>query len=161
MDFDLESFKGIFELAGDAGTATVKMANGLDTVKALFKKSEVGADADVKLALSELTMQIANAQMANSDLKHKLTALKDELAKTQAFQSDLDRYELWETPTSSIVYRLREEASENQPLHYLCPNCIEDKRKSILQGTEYSRDCGTCDLSFAFKKYVMPDIGVF
>lgn len=151
MDLQFENFSSLLELVGDAGTATGNIAKGLETVKTLLKPSEGGSNADVKLALSELTMQIANAQMANSDLKFKLTALKDELAQINAFQSDLDRYELWETPPCAIVYRLRNTAGEDQPMHYLCPNCVEDRRKSILQGHQYQRQCITCDARFAFE----------
>lgn len=151
MEFDFESLNGAVSLAGDAGTATSKIANAISTVQGLFKKSEAGADADIKLALSDLTLQVANAQMANADLKLKLTALQDELRQAQAFKSDLDRYALWETPTGSVVYRLEKEKREAEPLHYLCPNCIEAKRKSILQGPRHYRDCPNCRTGFSFE----------
>lgn len=151
MDFDFESLNGAVSLAGDAGAATSKIAQAISTVQGLFKKSEAGADADIKLALSDLTLQVANAQMANAELKLTLTALKDELREAQAFKSDLDRYELWETPTGSFVYRLKGEMQQGQPLHYLCPNCIEEKRKSILQGPAHYRDCPNCKAGFRFQ----------
>lgn len=123
MDLGLEYLRGAVEFLGDAGAATGKMAKGLDTVKALFKKSE---------------------------MKFQLMALQNELAKAQAFQSDLDCYDLWETPAGAIVYRLRQEAADNQPLHYLCPKCIEGKRKSILQGHVEWRQCTTCKADYTF-----------
>lgn len=152
MDFDLESLNGAVSLAGDAGTATSKIANAIATVQGLFKKSEAGTDADIKLALSDLTLQVANAQMANAELKLKLTALTNELRDAQTFQSDLDRYELWETPTGSVVYRLKASMEHGQPLHYLCPNCIEEKRKSILQGPRHFRKCPHCRTGFDFER---------
>lgn len=151
MDFDFETLNSAVGLAGDAGTATGNIARAIQTVQGLFQKSQAGADADIKLALSDLTLQVANAQMANADLKLQLTALQDELRQAQAFKSDLDRYELWETPTGSVVHRLKEAMNNGEPMHYLCPNCIESKRKSILQGPRHYRECPNCKTSFRFE----------
>lgn len=150
MDLSFENLSGVLELVGDAGAATGKIAKSVETVKALFKSAEAGGDTDLKMALSELAMQVANAQVANSDLKLKLAALQDELAKTQAFQSDLERYALWETPTGAIVYRLKQDSQGAEPMHYLCPNCIEDRHKSILQGHEEHRQCPRCSMGYSF-----------
>lgn len=150
MEFDFESLNSAVGLAGDAGSATGKIANAISTVQGLFKKSEAAGNADIKLALSDLTLQVANAQMANADLKLQLTALQDELRKAQAFKSDLDRYALWETPTGAVVYRLEKDIRNGEPLHYLCPNCVEQKRKSILQGHTAFRECPNCRTGFRF-----------
>ncbi|WP_282092336.1 hypothetical protein [Epibacterium ulvae] len=152
MDLDFENLSSALQLVGDAGTATGQVAKGVEIVKSLFQKTETGGDTDLKLALSELTMQVANAQVANSDLKLKMAALQDELAKMQAFQSDLERYALWETPTGAIVYRLKEDSQGAEPLHYLCPNCIEDRHKAILQGHETHRECPRCSTGYFFQK---------
>ena len=73
MNFDFESLNSVVSLAGDAGDATGKIANAISAVKGLFQKSQAGADTDIKLALSDLTLQVANAQVANADLKLKLS----------------------------------------------------------------------------------------
>lgn len=150
MDLSFDNLSGVLDLVGDAGTATGKIAKSVETVKALFKKAETGSDADLKMALSELAMQVANAQVANSDLKLKLAALQDELAKAQAFQSDLERYALWETPPGAIVYRVKQECQGSEPMHYLCPNCIEDRHKSVLQGHAGYRTCPRCSTEYSF-----------
>ncbi|WP_333827717.1 hypothetical protein [Pararhodobacter sp.] len=150
MDFDFESLNSAVGLAGDAGTATGKIANAISTVQGLFKKSEAAGNADIKLALSDLTLQVANAQVANADLKLQLSALQDKLREAQAFKSDLDRYALWETPAGAVVYRLEKDIRNGEPRHYLCPNCIETKRKSILQGHSGFRDCPNCQRGFSF-----------
>jgi hypothetical protein len=153
MDFDFESLNNAVSLAGDAGNATGKIANAITTVKGLFQNSQAGADADIKFALSDLTLQVANAQVANADLKLKLVALQEDLRRAQAFKSDLDRYELWETQTGPVVYRLKTEAQNGEPKHYLCPNCIEARRKSILQGDRHFRKCPNCKTQFSFEHW--------
>ena len=160
MDLGFDNLSGVLDLVGDAGTATGKVAKSFETVKALFKKTETGGDTDLKMALSELAMQVANAQVANSDLKLKLAALQDELAKAQTFQSDLDRYALWETPTGAIVYRMKQESQGSEPMHYLCPNCIEGRHKSILQGHTACRTCPRCSTGYDFETYDFETYGV-
>ena len=152
VNFDFENLNGLLELVGDAGVATSQVGKAVETVKGLFKRTELAADADVKAALAELADQIANAKMANADLKIQLSALKDALREVQSFQAELDRYSLWETPTGSIVYRLKEAAAGDEPMHYLCPTCVEEKRKSILQGGERYRECPVCKTEFRFKR---------
>jgi rubrerythrin len=150
MDFSFDSLSGVLDLVGDAGTATGKIAQSVDTVKSLFQKAEAGGNAEIKLALSELTEQVANAKMANADLKLKLATLQKELAKAQAFQNDLDRYALWKTPAGAFVYRLKEDSQGAEPLHFLCPNCISDHQKSILQGEDADRQCPRCSTWYSF-----------
>lgn len=151
MDVDFENLKSAISIAGDAGQATGNIAKGLSALQGLFKTSEAGSDAKIKLALSELTLQIAHAQVSNADLKLKLSALQDELRDAQAFKSDLDRYVLWEAPAGSLVYRLEKEIRDGEPAHFLCPNCVEEKRKSILQGHRSYRECLRCGKGFLFE----------
>jgi rubrerythrin len=156
MEFDFNALTQALNVAGQTGTNVGHLANGIGSLKALFQKSEAAADADIKLALSELTSQVADTKLANAELKTMLQNLQEELAAHQAFKSDLERYSLWETPVGSIVYRLRDSAKGEDPMHYLCPNCIEDKRKSILQGHEHNRRCPSCSTLFRFKQMDAP-----
>ncbi len=151
MEVDPESLKGALDLVGQAGSATSQIAKGLEAIKGLFQTAGAGDDAAVKLAISELSMQIATATMTNSDLKIKLAALQGELADLNRFQSDLERYELWETPLKSIVLRLKSEQNNGEPTHYLCPSCIEVKRKVILQGGNWYKDCNVCKGNYSFE----------
>ena len=154
MEIDFNALTQALNVVGQTGTNVGHLAQGLGSLKALFQKSEAAADADIKDALIELSSQVLDTKLANTELKTMLLNLKEELAAHQTFKSDLERYELWETQVGSIVYRLRESAKDDDPIHYLCPNCIEDKRKSILQGREHNRRCPSCSTRFEFKQPV-------
>ncbi|WP_370269223.1 hypothetical protein [Nioella sp.] len=147
---DFESLTGTVSAASEVSTATGQIAKGIISVTDLFQKSQAAADADIKLALSELTLHAANAQVANADLKLRLSALQQELLDAQAFKAELERYELWETPTRAVVLRLKSEKQEGELMHYLCPNCIETKRKTILQGDATYRMCPNCRTVYSF-----------
>jgi lipopolysaccharide biosynthesis regulator YciM len=158
MDFDFNTLSETIKFVGHAGTNARDLANGMGALKALFQKSEAAADTDIKLALSELTSQVADAKLANAELKAMLQKLKEELAEHQAFKSDLERYELWETPAGAIVYRLRQSAQRKDPMHYLCPNCIESKRHSILNGHDHYRECPHCSTGYQFQRITPPQM---
>ncbi|MBR3371182.1 MAG: hypothetical protein IKG52_11200 [Rhodobacteraceae bacterium] len=155
MDFDFETLNNAVGLARDVGTATGNIARAIQTVQGLFQKSPVGTDADIKLALSDLTLQVANAQMANAHLKGQLLALQQELGKAKAFKSDLEKYVRQETQAGSIVYAFNDmdAVMRGEPLHYLCASCIEDGHKSILQGDKYFRKCPKCKTEFGFEPW--------
>lgn len=148
MEFDFDDIGKIFKLAGSGGSAIGQLASGVDRVKGLFQRSEAGTDPEIKLALADLTDQVANAKVANAELKVELSALQQALREANAFKTDLERYELHETPLGSVIYRLRDEMQNDEPLHYLCPRCVEDKTKSILQGHEGYRECPVCKTGF-------------
>ena len=152
MEFDFNDLESIVDAAGNMGTATGKLANGVAAVKGLLKGSKAGADPKVELALSELTGQIAQAQFANAELKLQLSVLQGQLAELNALKADLSCYELWKTPSGSLVYRPKHDEKQSEPEHYLCPNCLQKKVKSILQGHAGWRECSSCKAGFSFDK---------
>ncbi|KPU84224.1 hypothetical protein JI58_05135 [Marinosulfonomonas sp. PRT-SC04] len=136
MEVDFQSIQEAITLAGNTGSSAQKVAGALEVVKGLFGSTKGGADPEIKLAISDLMLQVANTQASNAQLIQQLTALKAMLETAQAMQSDFDRYELWKAPAGALVYRLKESDDTGQPEHFLCPNCMEGKRKSVLQGKQ-------------------------
>lgn len=150
MEIDFQPIREALSLAGDTGSAAQKVAGALETIRSLFGSAKVSADPDVKMAMSEMMLQVANTQAANAQLINQLTALEATLKAIQAAQTDFDRYELWKSPASAVVYRLKEGDGLGEPDHFLCPNCIEENRKSILQGSWIAK-CPKCGASFQLK----------
>jgi hypothetical protein len=158
MEIDFDSVYDAISLAGEAGDAVQKLGSGLEVIKRLFGTAKSGADPDVRLAMAEAMVQIANTKTANAQLTSKLMTIKTTLAELQAKQADFDRYELWETPAGATVYRLKESDDTGEPLHFLCPYCMETKRKSILQRKPVA-ECYACDRTFALAKSPAPRRG--
>ena len=156
MNFDPEGIQSIFETVGSSASSVGQIAKTVETLKGLFKGAHPATDADIKLALSDLTLQVANAQVANSELKFQLISLQKELAEMNAREADFNRYALWETPAGMTVYRLEEAHANGEPMHYLCPSCALDKTKSILQGHSEYRKCPRCKTGFKFDKASTP-----
>lgn len=150
MEIDLQPIKNAVAFAGDTGSAVGQLAKAAHVVQKLFGTAKMGADADVKMAVNDLMLQVANTKAANAQLIHQLAALETQIKEAQAKQADFDRYELWETPAGALVYRLKESDSTGEPSHCLCPQCMQCKRKSILQGARIAK-CHVCNSRFPFE----------
>ena len=77
------------------------------------------------------------AQTAHASLTESERKLKAKIAEFENWAADKSRYELCQTGDSyeaGFAYRLRKEDVEtSEPIHHICPNCYEDRKKSILQ----------------------------
>ena len=65
----------------------------------------------------------------------KVRELEATIAEYDNWEAEKDRYELYQIkPSGGFAYRLRKECVQDaEPNHYICPNCYENRRKSILQ----------------------------
>lgn len=140
---------------------------------------DVGPALTAIAAIVELSKAVANAKIDN-EVKQKATELNDSILTLQGtlfslqsenqellkiknefeaklinlanWQQEAQRYKLCELCSGVLVYALKEDHQDSEPMHYICPNCYENNRKSILQsrgmgydGTEYvckNPECG-------------------
>ena len=89
---------------------------------------------------SELLQQLLNIQMGTLTLQEKYSALineKDELANKlvqfEQWQKTESEYELQEIDSGKYAYSSKNSQQSKNPAHWLCPQCWEDRKKSILQ----------------------------
>lgn len=140
----------VFDLVGRTTAGAEGVAKAYNAVKSAFVSSEAAGDADLKSAIAELAEKVAEAKLANADLRVQLSTLKIALHEAQKRKADFDRYVLWKTPGGGFVYRAKEPRDPDEPAHYLCPNCADQGRKSIIQGRTHDRFCHTCKTPYAF-----------
>ena len=68
----------------------------------------------------------------------ELRKLREELQKAKGWEEAKQRYRLFQGQgtNGSVVYALLEsKKQEGEPAHYLCANCYEQGRKSILNNS--------------------------
>lgn len=71
---------------------------------------------------------VIDLQSANADLK-------DRERKAQQFEDRAVGYTLHKTAFGAVVYRRDGAHGNNEPEHYLCPNCYAQEAISIIQPT--------------------------
>lgn len=146
----------------DLGTiqATVtSLKAAFDVAKGI---SDLKTDAEVQAKVIELQQIILSAQesalRANTDqfeLMNELKVLREQLESVNKWMDERNRYVLHKSNATSggVVYALlKSEAKVGEPAHFLCPECYELGRKSILMNSGNERAgftkwvCNKCKL---------------
>ncbi|TAJ84550.1 hypothetical protein [Reyranella sp.] len=125
-----------------AFTGLIGMARGLKDINDAVVRNE---------AIYELTGKLLDAQQEYAEQIEKVRALEAKLASYENWESEKERYELTEDEYSKVItYSLKEGAQPSEPSHSICPDCYQQRKKSIIQperrvgGTEtlVCRVCG-------------------
>ena len=82
--------------------------------------------------LDSMSSAIA-AQEERAALLQKIDALEKEVARLETWEAEKQRYELKDAGGGALAYALKEEARGSEPPHWICPQCYQDGKKSILQ----------------------------
>lgn len=103
----------------------------LNSVKALKDIN----DAVVRNSTSiDLLQKILEAREAYSALLDKVGELEQELRTHETWESEKQRYELKpHGERQALAYALKEGTEPLEPTHSICPDCYQERRKSILQ----------------------------
>jgi len=130
-------------------SAVTSLRAAADIAKALATlKSEIEIQSKVIELQQAILAAQSHAVAAHSQLfslEQENRELQRRLEEAEAWNGTAAQYELTEVAPRVFVYKSRGQ----QPEHWLCANCFEDKRRSILQlqfesemGAKYS--CHQC-----------------
>ena len=113
---------------------------GLSIFKALYdsaKDLKDINDATIRnSAVIELQEKILTAREAQTALTERINELERVVASFEAWDVEKQRYKMKTTAQGGIVYSLNVNAELSEPPHDICPNCYQNRRKSILQKKE-------------------------
>ena len=124
-------------MIAETGAAIGSIKAAMDIVKgATGLKSET----EINLAVINIQRALLDAQSAAFDDRERHTAqqrrvteLELELAKVHQWEEEKARYQLTECATGTLVYVLKEDFANGDPVHRLCVKCFDEDRKSVLQ----------------------------
>lgn len=74
------------------------------------------------------------AYTANAQCAERVRQLERRLAEMENWEREQQRYELKEFPGGALAYAVKEAMRGEEPAHYLCAGCMQNGKKSILQG---------------------------
>jgi hypothetical protein len=120
------------------------IAQGLNAVKATTDiiKAMVGLrdasqilEKTVELNQKILTVQtaLADAQAEQTTLVQTIRDLKEEFTRLKAWEAEKQNYELKQIGRGAFAYGLKPEAQGTEPPHWICAQCYDDGKRSILQ----------------------------
>ncbi len=141
-------------LATSAVSLTGKAATTAETIKSLFASDKAPDTGEAAQLLNNLASELTAANMMNVQLSETLRILSQELHRQDQFAAEVAQYELFETAEHDLVYRLKEQYAETQPMHYICPVCLKQEGKiSYITGEGHHKRCqANGKHSFQFKE---------
>ncbi|WP_162725025.1 MULTISPECIES: hypothetical protein [unclassified Rhizobium] len=129
---DFTQVETVMGLATAAIGMTGKAANTADAIKKLFASDKAPDASEALKLVNALAVELTSANMMNVDLSTALKQLNQALKLEDQFEREKARYELFNTSASDMVYRLRQEAANGEPMHYICPACLKRDRLIIF-----------------------------
>ena len=133
--------------------ATIEIVRGL--------KSSYDASTITQVQ-SDILDQLLTTQMDALTLQEKHLAVineKEELAKKlvqfEQWEKIESEYELKEIRPGMLVYSSKNYQQSKIPTHWLCTQCWEDRKKSILQASQHNESggvyvCPRCNLTIRY-----------
>lgn len=141
---DLGLITNIVGLATTAVGATGQAASTAETIKKLFASEKKVDNGEAQALLNTLATQLTTANIMNVELSDAIRVLTGELRRQDEFEQEKARYELFQTGQNDIVLKLKEDAANGQPVHFICPVCLNrDKLVSFITGDGDYKRCQT------------------
>ena len=108
-----------------------EMAVGLIKLNTL---AEVQAKAiELNQKLIESQHAIFAAHTTQTELVQRIGELEKQIAQMEAWEAQKQRYQMVIPYQGGTVYALKKSMSEGEPAHYICANCYQHGKRSILQ----------------------------
>lgn len=127
-----------FTLLIEGIKGSIAMVKGLKS--AYDQHTITQAQTDVLEKLLALQMDALSLQEKHSALIHEKEELQKKVMEAQKWSETESQYELKQVVPGRIVRSFKKTSESTDPPHWLCPNCWEDKKKSILQSYNWMGD---------------------
>jgi hypothetical protein len=136
--------------------ATKTISGVLKTVREVEVKQAISGVLD---GLLDAQAKLFSAQTEYEKLAESKRQLEQKIMDYEKWDADAARYKLQEIADGIFVYSLQTEHAAGEPIHWLCPNCFNQRQKSILtkpkvDNTNYK--CHRCSFQIIPTKTVLP-----
>lgn len=94
-----------------------------------------GKAAELSKVAFEALERAFESQAAAAQLQEEKRALEAKLREFETWTAEKQRYELKEIGTGAFAYVVKDAMRGAEPVHWLCANCFQQGKASILQIT--------------------------
>lgn len=109
----------------------------IDVVKELKyaydEQTSLRTQAELLERLIGIQHEALSVQNRHSELIKEKDELQKKLIEFDKWEEVTESYRLLEVQTGKFVYSLKNPQLSSEPIHWLCTNCFDDRKKSILQ----------------------------
>jgi predicted RNA-binding Zn-ribbon protein involved in translation (DUF1610 family) len=130
--------------------AAVKgIASVLKTVDDVKIKEAISGIQD---SLLDVQSKLLAAQAQYEQLADAKRQAEQKLTSYEKWDTESARYALKEIVSGIFVYALKPDQANGEPVHWLCPNCFQERQKSILSKPRVDNlnyKCNRCSFDVA------------
>jgi Zn finger protein HypA/HybF involved in hydrogenase expression len=129
---EITSFTAAFtslKLIGDAAKGMIGLKTDTEVRTAVY-------DIQEKLLSAQQEMFAVNA--AQTVMVERIRDLEKQIANMEAWETQKQRYQMASPCAGSTVYALKKSMADGEPPHYLCANCYQQRKPSIMQNAQIS-----------------------
>lgn len=116
------------------------IAKGLIDLKTMAEVQTKTAELNQMILAAQNDLFAANATHAS--LVEEIGELKERLLRMESWDAQKKRYKLVAVSAGATAYALQKSMSDGEPPHYLCANCYENGKRSILNAGHSMRALG-------------------
>lgn len=138
---DISQMNEALGLASSAVSITGKATSTIAAIKGLFDGDTKSDNSEAASLLNNLATELTAANMMNVQLSEALRALSQELQRQDEFETEKARYEMFQTPKGDIAFRLKSENANGQPIHFICPVCLNKHKLISFMRGQHSLHC--------------------
>ncbi len=131
--------------------ASIKVAGELATLVLNTKVSQSVTQKAIELQTAIISLQTAimSIQAQNQETLAENNSLKQKLIDIENWEAETKKYSLKEVAPGAFVYVINQDQAGAEPSPWLCTNCYNQKKRSILQrgidsGEGYFHNCPSC-----------------
>jgi len=127
------------------------IAKGISSLKSEVDRNE--SVSKVLEVLISVQMQALSVNAIAQKLQEEKFELTQKVMEFKKWSETEAQYELKEIAPGILIYAYKKGDDAIEPMHWLCPNCWHDKKKSILQRNYHDSNsgmyaCKKCDTIF-------------
>jgi hypothetical protein len=139
-----------FKAAYASGEAAVNIVQGILSLKSETAKNQ--AIIDIQRHVAETQRALIAAEQDNLARLKEVDALETKIGEMENWTAQKQNYELDDTGTGGLAYRLKDGVQPPEKSHWICPQCYEDGKRSImhpeaLPGRCDTLNCNRCGLA--------------
>ena len=143
-------FANLLDVAGNASGTIKNAVSAFADFRKLAKEGKLPPDAADKIL--DLSAELSEAQLNLAHVESEILRLQRHQEARDEIKRRKRNYQLWEYPTGSRVYRLRDDAGTGEMPHEVCPDCFERDQIIVLQGGGAFLHCTRCKASYKVKE---------
>jgi len=133
-------------------------SQALNALKAIIEIAKMEASSKVASQIADKVIPLQSlilsleAQCFDLQAKHHLAEeenrkLRQQLAEREQWEVEAAKYQLLGLGYGAFVYAAKPDNQSEEPMHWLCPHCYQQQRKSILQRTDRCAPSGAAQLA--------------